>query len=457
VFSQSTIISTIAAIAGVVSAVYAVLHYRHDRNKRPAIPLSNDAIADLEDSDNDKKNKFDIVNEVRTAFRVRPQAQGIVQHLELGIESLLNIPHEGYGGYTVRNFDWDGNSTIIRPCDVHLGYDKWNILDGSHIEKFEYSKESFATLYSVLLVGGVLFGNGITVVFKAKYKSREILPIELASSEYGFGVTRDRKVAVMLPDDRSKIAVLKTDYAGDFHFEMFDTKLSMDSYSERAVYFNPFQGDDHSFYVLQQQSSMENLPKQTITRHEFKTRQVTCSKRVKGLQNIALAPNGKYLVMICTDRIERIDPINLSFIDKLPLTAPREHEKYVQPPVQFSPCGNYLALCYSISGEIEIRDATTLEIIEIISTLGLPSGPLEWSSDGRMLAGGFKRRSDGKSQLYIWSIPGVKCLAVMDDVLLFSPSRPHCSNPKSYYWHSSKAELLFLLNNGRVQRIVYQE
>lgn len=456
-FSQSTIISMIAALAGVVSAIYAVLHYRHDRNNRPVIPLSSDAITDLEDIDDDLKSKFDVVNEVRTAFRVRPQAQGIVQHLESGIESLLNIPHEGYGGYTVRNFDWDGNSTIIRPCDVHLGYDKWNILDGSHIEKFEYSKESFATLYSVLLLGGVLFGNGRTVVFKANYKSRELLPIELAASEYGFGVTRDRKVLAMLPEDRTKIAVLNTDYSGDFHFEMFDTKLSEDSNSQRAVYFNPFQGDNSSFYVMQQQSSMENLPEQTIARHDFKTRQLTSSIRIKGLQNIALAPDGDCLVVVCTDRIERIDPIDLSCIDSKSLTAPREHEKYVQPAVQFSPCGSYLALCYNISGEIEIRDASTLEIIENISTLGLPSAPLEWSSDGRMLAGGFKRRSDGKSQLYIWSIPNAKSLAVIDDVLLFPPSRPHCSSPKSYYWHSSKAELLFLLNNGRVQRIVYQE
>jgi WD40 repeat protein len=422
------VISAVGVIAGVVSAIYAVLHYRHDQNISTVQALPNDEVSGTPDNESLFKNEFDVVNEVRTAFRVRPPRPAIVQILESAIDTLFKIDHEGYGGFTVRNFDWDGNSTILRPCDVHLGYDKWDISSGTHLEKFELSEESFATLYSVLLVGGVLFGNGYTVIFKPKYKPREILPIKLAASEYGFGVTRDRKVLVAFPEDRSKIAILSTEYSGKFQLEIIDTILSKDSYSERAIYFSPFQGDNCCFYVLQQQSSMENLPEQTITRHDFKSRQPTSSKRIKGLQHIALHPDGSNLVVVCTDHIDRIDPISLSIIDQMPLTAPREHEKYVQPPVQFSPCGSYLALCYAISGEIEIRNASTLEILTKISTFGLPAAPLEWSSDGQLLAGGFRRRVDGKSQLFIWSIPNTKCLATVENVLLFSPSRPYCSS-----------------------------
>ncbi|MCB1930445.1 MAG: WD40 repeat domain-containing protein [Rhodocyclaceae bacterium] len=444
----SLVVTVIGTVATVIGARYAVLQYRHQRetSSQPVTP-SNDNPR-TEGCSISKTAEFVVTNEVRTAFKIHPPSL---------IRSLFPGPEEGFGGFTVRNFDWDGASRIIRPCDVHLGYDTWDVLRGSHLESFELSEESRPTMYSVQLVGGVFFGNGKTVAFRPTYKPHEILPIELDPySPDGFGVTRDRKVLAALLGDESKVAVICSDYIGTFQLSFVDTELADGVHSERAVYFSPFQGKDRSFYVVQQQSSMEEYPPQAITRHDFESRKKTGSIRVCGLQNIALSPDGLTLVAICTNRLVRLCAINLEILDEIPLAAPREHEKYALPPAQFSPCGTYLALSYSITGDVEIRDALTLELKLSIASHGIPAAPLEWSSDGRFLAGGFRRRIDGKPQLHIWSIPETECLAIIDDIRFFSPTRPHCYSPKTFYWNASKAELLLLLQNGRIQRLEYR-
>lgn len=444
----SLLATLIGTVATVIAARYAVLQYRHQRTTSSHSVTPSDANPRAKGPDTSKTAVFVVTNEVRTAFKVHPPSL---------IRSLLARPEEGYGGFTVRNFDWDGNSTIIRPCDVHFGYDRWDVLRGSHLESFELSEESLPTLYSVQLVGGVLFGNGNTVAFKPMYKPHEVLPIELDSySLDGFGVTRDRKVLAALLGKDSKVALISGDYGNTIQLSLVDTELADGVHSNRAVYFSPFQGKDRSFYVIQLQSSMEEYQPQAITRHDFESRKQTASIRTRGLQNVALSPDGGVLVAICTDRLLRLCAINLEILDEFPLAAPREHEKYALPPAQFSPCGNYLALSYSITGDVEIRDALSLELKLNIASHGLPAAPLEWSSDGRFLAGGFRRRIDGKPQLHIWSIPEAECLAVVEDVRFLSPSRPHCCSPKTFYWHASKAELLLLLENGRIQRFEYR-
>jgi len=448
-------ITIIGVIATIISTVIAILHYRHDKSvgRNAGYPAG---MSDTEDPDSlrEEESEFKLSDDLVTRVYCGVPKNFIARIFYDETVSTYNPSRENTA-FIVRNFDWDGNFDVIRPCDIHLGFDRWDFREKRHTEHFEYSQESLGTLYAILLPSGVIFGNFKTVVFKPEYyKSFQALPLKLDSTMKWFGATRDRKVIAVITNKGGTLSVIRDTLSSKVEIQQVPANLSGNTLF-CGVYFHPFNGPVKAFYAYQFQVDMEDHGQQILSRYDFDSLEITHSIGIEGLQNIAQRPDMKHLTAISKTELIIMDARDLRIIRKIPLSLARDREKYVCPPIQYSPCGRYLAYSYALTGDIEIVDANTFEHLHSFISNGIPASPIKWSADGRFLAAGFSFRNGKNNQLHIWNVQQARLVTKIDGLRLFDANVQHSEHPGNFYWHNSRYEIMVLKENGHIQNFRY--
>lgn len=354
----------------------------------------------------------------------------------------------------IRNFDWDGSHSVVRPCDVHLAIDRWDLSNGNHTDHAEVSDESWATMYAISLSSGAIFGNGSTVAFKPDFEGLEIIDVGDTNIVNGFAVSRDRKVCCFVENEGKSAVFLEAVGTDGIKIRKLSTAKHFESYVSARMYFNPHIRRPNEVFAFQYQSSQEDYPPHTLLRIGYPDLSRGGKKRkINGLQNIALSHDGKILSVITTTSLIHLDAISLQGAGaEQPFGLAREKEHYVVPPIQYSPCGRFLAYSYALDGTVIVCDARNFKPIAELAPQGLPASIFEWSPDGHYLAAAFRSRNDGESRLVIWKDNKPDPVVELSDVKIQDSSHLHSVFPKTFYWHPSRNEFLVLTTNGRISR-----
>lgn len=357
-------------------------------------------------------------------------------------------------GLDIRNIDWDGH-IMVRPCDVHLGADGWDMRGGHHKFNTTFSDESFATLYSILFCDGVIFGNGRTILFKDRYG--KILPIDGECELNSFVVTRDRsRIAWLDPNNRTLRYITKNG-----HDSFCQKSISLPPCFKRGyytlLYCNPHNRADHGIICFEG-APIPNMPGElfAIARIDLEAGQFTDSCELPGLQSIALSSDGQVLLAISSEYLFRLNRQSLEVIDKIRIDRVRESELYAFPPIQFSPCGRYLAHSVAKSGEIEIFESGTLRPLGRLKTGGLPGSVFSWSCDGRFLASSVRPRSGGAVRLLIWDVENWVLACDIGSIKQGDSCSLYSNRQGSFAWHENLNHFVVLMSNGDVVLYVQQ-
>ena len=200
-------------------------------------------------------------------------------------------------------------------------------------------------MYAVNLSSGAVFGNASTVAFKPKFDNLEIINVGNRNMLNGFAVSRDRKVCCFVEDEGRNAVFIEAVGTEGIKIRKLSTAKHFKSYVEPHMYFNPHIRQPKEVFAFQRQSSQEDYPPHTLLRIGYPDLSGGGKKRkINGLQNIALSHDGKTLSAITTNSLIHLDAISLQETkEEQPFALAREKEYYVVPPIQYSPCGRFLA------------------------------------------------------------------------------------------------------------------
>lgn len=171
-------------------------------------------------------------------------------------------------------------------------------------------------------------------------------------------------------------------------------------------------------------------------------RQVLQTKTLHGIQNISNHPSENLIVVIGLELTLLTIP-DLKVINSIKLEKTRNNSRAV---IVHSSCGRYLALSYSIEGEIEIINAETLEIIFIFESLGIPESDLSWDVTGTYLAYRFYNNEQREYTLVVLNVVSQQL------VLRTASSAQHIPTISTVFkWAPNSSAIACLANNKRIQ------
>ena len=392
----------------------------------------------------DGRQLFSPKRTIETSVFLGPLGHG---KLSSALFKLMGSPRKvAKNGYTIRNFDWNGTS-IIRPCDVHLGVDMWDVQTGDHLLNATYSEESLATMYSLFACGGVLFGNGETNLFRDEDGEVTVLSGNIDAG--GFVVTQDRSYAAGIDDNADAVSILsggKTIKQTKVPFP-----LILDDSPWKSLCFESVRDGQvslilHGSHRLAEEGErLRPLARLNVGQSKF-----TTYRGVPGLQNIALSPIADHIVAITTNGVYLIDSRDFETIAKLPINERREQEYYVLPPIQYSPCGRYFAYSVAASGDIEVVDARAFKTLARLQTGGLPKIAFEWSYDGRFLATAVFFPSGGPETLFVWDIENSRLAAKIKGIRNSRSDQGYAAKHSSFHWRKNRHEFAVLMTTGDI-------
>jgi TIR domain len=224
-------------------------------------------------------------------------------------------------GFHVRNFDWKDDA-YVRPCDVHLGVDRWDTGDGTHKMNLTYSNESRATTYAVMLGDGMLFGNGNTLLFGGEGGAIR----QLAGNTNGaFAVDAGRTRAAWIDDRSNSIRSVRKERHRPL--EAYETSLPPSLRWrgwEFLLYLDPKGWEQQLFYFGSSLVADEAAEERPLARIAASTGEIEALASIPKLQNVTASMSGETLAAVTGDCIVFLDADRLQLIDKIPIRETRE-------------------------------------------------------------------------------------------------------------------------------------
>ncbi len=370
-------------------------------------------------------------------------------------------PDESKDTSQVVNFDWDGK-VIFTPCDYGLGANVWSIYNG-HIKRYDGNNENYATLTALKCGSGVVFGNGRYLFYSDGYR----VLIELKNTDYKF--------------DIKNIVADKTNGSGFFSIKFYEDNLIIPSffieykqkikYSEFTINHSEL-GLQHEWDKYSSQTQIEQVKlsrdKYILVAYQYCSMYapdgyknlvffdpfsqiILGATSVEGLQSICKHPVKDVFLTIGKELCLWTFP-DCQLLKSVTLDVARDDDYMGRGGVSYSSCGRYIAITYAITGEVEIRDSESLEIIKILEgDIGLGNHDLSWDVSSKFIACRYYLRKAGPGIIKVWEVnTGRLMLEEMCSSFRGSPME------KSFYWSPHSTSLAILQNMNTVKIFEYE-
>lgn len=362
-------------------------------------------------------------------------------------------------GYHVRAFDWDGRK-IYTACDCVLAFSTWK-MDGS-FEDHSAAHDASLTTTHVRRVGsiGTLFGNGEQLFYASA--SGLIRLAQPGACVQSIDVSPDGCAIAAI--SREKSASLDVEiwsrsyaYAGEFKKEKVSL-TARDFPGEAASTLCIFEGDQREANLVcvfgrSYGNRSETAKPRPIALFRVGEGTILGKAVLPGICSLTPHPMGK-VVAVLGESLTLLSVPDLKVLKSTELPLVREREACFYPPIAYSACGRYLALSYSINGEVEIRNAESLEILATLDDAeGLPQPDMAWDKSGRYLACRFVKRSQVHSNhwdahVHIWDVKTRRRAAKISASLLGNQG---VGSDNGFLWAADAAEIAILVDEQRIQ------
>lgn len=369
----------------------------------------------------------------------------------LGVFSSGVLPDTDEGHFT-NAFDWN-DSVIWTSCDCFLAANKWNVRSGEHYGYFLGKNQSYSTLITRACGDGAIYGNGGDLYFSSSKNKAQLL--------YEKGIIAIETIQTF-KGWPGKVLLLTGTNSSDFGVTVFERDSSYSDFTQRTIHIDKqlFAKEDvyrsrlkveliekKSLVLLYRpvhKPGIEDLQELFII--DLNTEKCIAHCEVHGIQNLSYHPNGEKIAVLGT-RLSIRSTQNLNQVEnEIELTVARDENisSDYGSPISYSTCGRFIALSYAVSGEIEIRDAETLEKLTVLEGYGIPMSDMSWDITGKFLACRFMSRESGSFQVLAWHVDSER------EVLRVPASRMEYNQP-GFRWSTSNTSLAVLVERKRIQ------
>lgn len=368
----------------------------------------------------------------------------------------LSEPHEGH--YT-RNFDWDGGY-IFTPCDCFLAANSWRAYDGNFINRYNGdTDESYATMLSLKCGSGVIFGNGLNLYYSENYKN----PLKFTTAKYGFeieslstdnigkaffaisGLKNGEKEGVYLFFGKRNYSVGEEFKLGLILIpnEESSPSRNLTTNSGRTVHLPSATGKFVGIYNSVQNNYINEISYLYII--DYINEKKLFKFRLKGIQDVSKHPVKDYLAVIGKE-LTIVSYIEGKIVKSVELPIARRESNYegIDSVICYSRCGRYIALTYSVTGEVEIRNAESLNIEFILEGYGIPQGEMSWDITSNFLACRFRNRERYEYILIVWDLR-------TRQVVLKTPSSRTEVIHTGFKWSETSTTIACLVDQKRIK------
>lgn len=362
-------------------------------------------------------------------------------------------------GYHVRAFDWDGRN-IYTACDCVLAFNTWQ-MDGRFIEHIAASDESRTTTH-VRRIGaaGTLFGNGAQLFYQStsglvRLATSGVLVSSLSASLDG------RVIAAIGREGSGSLDIMVWSRSNPYAEGFEKVKISLsrsDFFDAYSVALNVFEGAQSKANLLcvygRCYGDRSEITKPlAIVLLKVGENGILGKTVLPGVCSLMPHPMGK-IVAVLGESLTLLAVPDLKVLKSVELPLVREREARFFPPITYSACGRYLALSYSINGEVEIRSAESLEVLATFDDAeGFPQPDIAWDKSGRYLACRFVCRSKTRfnhweAYVHIWDVKARRYAAKIPASML---GNREIGSDTGFIWAPDAAEIAVLLDEQRVQ------
>jgi hypothetical protein len=359
-------------------------------------------------------------------------------------------------GHFTRTFDWNGY-TIWTPCDCHLAANEWLLNTGEFSYRLKSdTMESLATMYVFQCGMGCVFGNGGQLFYGDKNGNlQRLLDTNSVFNIKSINTAKLEGNSILLLkdfntiDDAALILFERTNASEKFeeHKIQIDKKFFKDSEthsSYRSWNLKYLENRKSSLSYAFMYTTSSNTDLDTVNDLILispSSKEVLKSCRLSGIQSISKHP-GENLLAVLGKELMILSIPELDLIEKRKLPVTRDID--ANGAISFSTCGRFIALTYSVNGEVEIRDAQTLDIINVFDGYGRPQPDMSWDITGRYLACRFESRERHNPTVVVWDTKSCK-------KVLHTESSTTRFVPVAIRWAPNSTKLACLVNNKRIQ------
>lgn len=363
----------------------------------------------------------------------------------------------------VMNFDWDGK-IIYTPCDYYLAANSWSLNNG-HISRFSgHTNQSYATLTALKCGSGVVFGNGKYLYYSDGYNKM----IVLENTDYKFNINNivadttngSGFFSINFYENNLIISSFLLEYGQSIKYSEFTLKHSeiglqyeWDKYSSQTHIEQIKISRDKYILVAYQYCSMyaPDGYKNIVFFDPF-GQTIKGATSVEGLQSMCKHPVKDVFLTIGKELCIWTFP-DCQLLKSVTLDVARDDDYLGRGGVSYSSCGRYIAITYAITGEVEIRDSESLEIIKILEgDIGLGNHDISWDVSSKFVACRYYLRKAGPGIIKVWEVSTGRVM--LEEICSSFRGSPM---EKSFFWSPYSTSLAILQNMNTVKIFEYNQ
>jgi hypothetical protein len=391
---------------------------------------------------------FDVARYMGVRSGLGKCADGFFRDLFVGHNNAF--PDESLHG----TFDWDGEIIYV-PCGYESAFNAWSSIGRflKHVHSNHDANRKACFVYHCIADGSIIFGNDRTVFSASMHISTAVQKIfeakedctidvqSLSVTTDGTIVFRADHVLYILSRSGDAIAGYVTNTillnSRVNRFKLLEDRLDNDfSYvaaSETIKSGATLEGPAKLWLIgLKNSSVINRLEMEHILdfgRHPYKPELVVL---------------GRKLTLLSLPDLKTVRSVELSFAGNA------ENVNPVCATVAHSPNGQYFALVYAGNGDVEIRNASTLETVYTLNSRGYSFSDIAWDSTANYLACRSAFPSDPiKSELMVFDIR----LQEMVFNITISNTKEEAGKYTDtvFRWSPRATELACLIDNQRIR------
>lgn len=394
---------------------------------------------------------FDVARFMGDRSRLSKCADGFFRDLFVGHNNAF--PDEVMHGA----FDWDGE-IIYAPCAYESAFNAWSSIGRffKHVQSDPGDIDARQETYYVYhcanaAAGNIVFGDNRTVFCAAGHISTTTQKIFTAKGDRTFD-------AQHLSVATDGTVVFKSDQV------LYILSCSDNAMTGYVTHTIPLGSGASWFKLLENKLDNDfsyvavcETKKSAVTREEsgklwligLKTNGVINRLGIDGIQDCSRHPQKPELVVL-GQKLTLLSLPDLKTIRSVALSL-NGSTKNVHPAcaaVTHSPNSRHFALAYAGNGDVEIRDARTLEMMHTLNGRGFPLPDMAWDSTGNYLACRFADQpGQTKTELAVFDIRSQEIvfkIAINNKITESFPGT-------FFKWSPHATELACLIDNQRIQ------
>jgi hypothetical protein len=391
---------------------------------------------------------FDVARYMGVRSGLGQCADGFFRDLFVGHNNAL--PDERLHGA----FDWDGEIIYV-PCGYESAFNAWSSIGRflKHVQSNDDAGRKASFVYHCVADGGIIFGNDRTVFSASIHTSTAVQKIFEAKG----GSTIDAQSLSVTTDGT---IVFKVDHvlyilsrSGDAITGYITHTIPLNSRINRSKLLENRLDSDFSYVAVSETIKSGATPEESarLWLIGLKSNSVINRLEMEHILDFSRHPYkpelvvlGRKLTLLSLPDLKTVRSVELSFAGNAGNVNP------AYAIVAYSSNGQYFALVRAGNGDVEIRDAGTLETVYALDSRGLSLSDIAWDCTGNYLACRFAVPSDPvKSELTVFDIRSQEI--VFNITISNKKEKAGKYADTVFRWSPRTTELACLIDNQRIR------